>query len=103
MDYKTSKIPVSEAIPFLKAISDRNWREFCNQELLFIAVKNCSLESIKLWEDVFNFQILPALDEDSRTWIFEMRQVKPNDVSPEYKSLLEDVEAKIKEHIEDYE
>ena len=64
MSETTIKIPVSELIPILSAISDRNWKRFKDLEINF-----ASLHGVEVWEDVFNFRVLPALDSLAKKWL----------------------------------
>ena len=63
MSNTPEKVAVSEIIPFLSAICDRNWEQFKALEKSFVYKY-----SVEIWEDVFNFQIKPALDKDSDEW-----------------------------------
>lgn len=63
-NYSPQKVPVSEIIPMLIAISDRNWQQFKILEKIFVDKYN-----VQMWEDVFSFQIKPALDKNSDKWL----------------------------------
>lgn len=54
MSNTPEKVAVSEIIPFLSAICDRNWEQFKALEKSFVYKY-----SVEIWEDVFNFQIKP--------------------------------------------
>jgi hypothetical protein len=56
-------VPVSTVIAMLTAISDRSWERFKNLEADFV-----DQYGIEVWEDVFNFRVLPALDKESKRW-----------------------------------
>jgi hypothetical protein len=43
----------------LTAINERSWSRFKELEREFV-----NLHCIEVWEDVFNFRVLPALDKD---------------------------------------
>lgn len=60
---RSQRVPISEIIPMLVAISDRRWEQFKALEKSFVDKYN-----VEVWEDVFNFQIKPALDKDSDRW-----------------------------------
>jgi hypothetical protein len=48
-------VPVSTVIAMLTAISDRSWERFKKLEAEFV-----DQYEIEVWEDVFNFRVLPA-------------------------------------------
>ena len=64
MNKIAAQIPVSELIPMLTAISDRNWKRFKEVEKEFVAK-----HSIEAWEDFFADRLKPALDKDSDRWL----------------------------------
>ena len=57
-------VPLTDLIPMLSAISDRNWQLFKKLEQDF-----ASQHGVEVWEDVFNFRLKPALDKDSDRWL----------------------------------
>ncbi|MBE9048958.1 hypothetical protein IQ243_00740 [Nostocales cyanobacterium LEGE 11386] len=59
-----TQIPITTIIPVLTAIGDRSWQQFQELEADFV-----SQYSVEVWQEVFNFRILPALDQDSRRWL----------------------------------
>ncbi len=58
------QIPVSIVIPMFSAIADRNWEQFKQLEADFV-----TQYGVEVWEDVFNFRLLPALDQESNRWL----------------------------------
>jgi uncharacterized protein (UPF0371 family) len=64
MSETTTQIPVSELIPMLTAISDRNWERFKQVEKKFVIE-----HGVEAWEDFFAFRLKPALDKDSDRWL----------------------------------
>jgi hypothetical protein len=64
MSETTTQIPVSELIPMLTAISERNWERFKEVEKQFV-----TQHSIEAWEDFFAFRLKPALDKESDRWL----------------------------------
>ncbi|MGH1397061.1 MAG: hypothetical protein ACRAVC_23960 [Trichormus sp.] len=59
-----TQIPITEIIPILTAIGDRQWQQFKELEADFVAQNG-----VEVWQEVFNFRILPALDKDSNRWL----------------------------------
>lgn len=59
-----NSIPVSELIPMLNAIANRDWEKFKDVERQFVAK-----HGVEAWEDVFNFRLKPALDKESDRWL----------------------------------
>ena len=66
MSETTTKIPVSELIPILSAISDRNWECFKEVENQFVAI-----HGVEAWEDFFALRLKPALDRESDRWLLQ--------------------------------
>jgi hypothetical protein len=64
MSETATQVPVSVVIPMFTAISDRQWGQFKNLEFDFV-----SQYGVEVWEEVFNFRLLPALDKDSNRWL----------------------------------
>ncbi|MDJ0677328.1 MAG: hypothetical protein QNJ36_18435 [Calothrix sp. MO_167.B42] len=64
MSEAITQIPVSELIPMLSAISDRNWEKFQGVEKEFVAK-----HGVEAWEDFFADRLKPALDKDSDRWL----------------------------------
>lgn len=64
MNKTAAYIPDNKLMPMLTAISDRNWDRFKQLELEFT-----NIYGIETWADVFNFRVLPALDEETKTWV----------------------------------
>jgi hypothetical protein len=63
MSEKAASVPLSEFMSMLNAIIERNWLLFKDLELQFV-----DNYSIDIWEEVFNFRLLPALDTESKRW-----------------------------------
>jgi hypothetical protein len=60
-----TQIPISQLIPFLTAISERDWERFEEVEKQFVT--NYGIEE---WEEFFASRLKPALDTDSDRWLF---------------------------------
>jgi hypothetical protein len=67
MNKTTSQIRVSELIPILSAIADRNWERFKEVENQFVAI-----HGVEAWEDFFALRLKPALDKESDRWLLQM-------------------------------
>lgn len=63
MTETATKIPLSAVMPMFTAISDRDWEGFKVLEAEF-----ANNHGVETWADVFNFRILPALDQESKRW-----------------------------------
>ncbi|MBW4504961.1 MAG: hypothetical protein KME64_00345 [Scytonematopsis contorta HA4267-MV1] len=63
MSEAATLIPVSTIISMLSAINDRDWSRFKELEREFV-----NQNGIEVWEDVFNFRVLPALDKELNRW-----------------------------------
>jgi hypothetical protein len=61
-----TQIPISIIIPMLMAINERDYLQFKQWEKTFVAQ-----HSVEVWQDVFNFRLLPALDQQSKKWLLE--------------------------------
>ncbi|WP_375509691.1 hypothetical protein [uncultured Nostoc sp.] len=59
-----TQIPITTIIPMLTAIGDRQWQQFKELEANFV-----SQYGVEVWQEVFNFRVLPALDKDSNRWL----------------------------------
>jgi hypothetical protein len=64
MSETATQIPLSIVIPMFTAISDRNYERFNRLEWDF-----ANTHGVEVWQDVFNFRVLPALDKDSKKWL----------------------------------
>lgn len=64
MSETITQIPVSELIPMLTAIAERNWERFKEVEKQFVAQ-----HGIEAWEDFFAQRLKPALDKESDRWL----------------------------------
>lgn len=61
-----SQISVAELISFLIAVSDRDYSRFSQSESNFVAQYG-----VEVWEEYFNFRLLPSLDSASSNWLLE--------------------------------
>ncbi|MDZ8184826.1 MAG: hypothetical protein RMX96_08245 [Nostoc sp. ChiSLP02] len=59
-----AQVSISEIIPMLAAIGNRQWEKFKELEADFV-----SQYGIEVWQEVFNFRLKPALDKDSDRWL----------------------------------
>jgi hypothetical protein len=64
MSETTTQIPVSELIPMLTAIAERNWQRFKEVEKQFVIQ-----HGVEAWEDFFAQRLKPALDKESDRWL----------------------------------
>jgi hypothetical protein len=64
MNDVTTLIPVSELIPMLTVISNRNWDGFKELEKEFV-----TKYGVEAWQDFFAYRLKPALDKDSDRWL----------------------------------
>jgi hypothetical protein len=64
MSETATQIPITAIIPMLAAIGDRQWEHFKALEINF-----AQEYGVEVWEDVFNFRLLPALDRESNRWL----------------------------------
>ncbi len=60
----TTQIPISELITMLTAISERNYVQFRQLEAMFV-----SRYGVEVWQEFFNFRLLPGLDKPSSNWL----------------------------------
>lgn len=61
-----TQISISTIIPLLIAINERDYLQFKELEKTFVSQNN-----VEVWQDVFNFRILPALDQQSKKWLLQ--------------------------------
>ncbi|MBD2292217.1 hypothetical protein H6G06_01655 [Anabaena sphaerica FACHB-251] len=61
-----TQIPVSKIIPMLMAINERDYLQFKKLEKTFV-----TQHSVEVWQDIFNFRLLPALDQQSKKWLLQ--------------------------------
>ncbi|MHC5826538.1 MAG: hypothetical protein ACYT04_64410, partial [Nostoc sp.] len=59
-----TQIPVSIIISMLTSINDREYLHFKELEKSFVIQ-----HGLEVWEEVFNFRVLPALDKQSSNWL----------------------------------
>ena len=64
MSEATLSISITELIPMLTAIAERNWEKFKEVEKQFV-IKH----GVEAWEEFFAFRLKPALDKDSDRWL----------------------------------
>ncbi|MFM5888880.1 MAG: hypothetical protein ACKOQS_11415 [Dolichospermum sp.] len=64
MSEATLSISITELIPMLTAIAERNWEKFKEVEKQFV-----SRHGIEEWEEFFAFRLKPSLDKDSDQWL----------------------------------
>jgi hypothetical protein len=63
MTETATQIPLSTVMPMFTAISERDWERFKELEVEF-----ADNHGVETWADVFNFRILPPLDQESKRW-----------------------------------
>lgn len=61
-----SSIPLAELISLLSAIGERDYSQFTLLEDNFVVQYGT-----EVWEEYFNFRLLPALDDLSSNWLLE--------------------------------
>jgi hypothetical protein len=59
-----TQISIAAIVPMLTAIGDRQWEKLKELEADFVFQYG-----VEVWQEVFNFRILPALDNDSNRWL----------------------------------
>lgn len=59
-----TQIPVNDLIELLAAIGNKNYPKFQELENTFV-----SQYGEEVWQEVFNFRILPALDKPTSQWL----------------------------------
>ena len=59
-----TKIPVNDLLNIIAAIGNRDYSQFQELEQVFV-----SLHGEEVWQEVFNFRILPALDKPASQWL----------------------------------
>ena len=59
-----AQIPVNDLIDMLIAIGERDYSKFLKLEDTFV-----SQHGEDVWQEVFNFRILPALDRPASQWL----------------------------------
>jgi hypothetical protein len=59
-------VPLNEIILFLDAIKGRDFPRFKALERDFV-----SQYKTEVWEEYFNFRLLPSLDQDSSNWLLK--------------------------------
>ncbi|MEA5618653.1 hypothetical protein VB711_12510 [Cronbergia sp. UHCC 0137] len=64
MSEATLSISITELIPMLTAIAERNWEKFKEVENQFV-----TKHGVEAWEEFFAFRLKPALDKDSDRWL----------------------------------
>lgn len=61
-----TEIPITELISLLSAIGNRNFSHFQQLESDFT-----NRYGIDIWEEYFNFRLLPTLDNTSNKWLLK--------------------------------
>ncbi|MBK1987289.1 hypothetical protein A0J48_007025 [Sphaerospermopsis aphanizomenoides BCCUSP55] len=64
MSEATLLISITELIPMLSAIANRDWKRFKEVEKQFVAK-----HGVEAWEEFFAFRLKPALDKESDRWL----------------------------------
>lgn len=59
-----TQIPINDIIDMLAAIGNRNYARFQELENAFVSQHN-----EEVWQEVFNFRLLPALDKPASQWL----------------------------------
>ncbi|BAY32660.1 hypothetical protein NIES2107_45500 [Nostoc carneum NIES-2107] len=59
-----TQIPVNDLIGMLTAIGNQDYPKFQELETAFV-----SQHGEEVWQEVFNFRILPALDKPTSQWL----------------------------------
>jgi len=59
-----TQIPVNDLIELLAAIGNQNYLKFQELENAFV-----SQHGEEVWQEVFNFRILPVLDKSTSQWL----------------------------------
>ncbi len=59
-----TQIPVNDLIELLTAIGNRSYLKFQELEKAFV-----SQHGEEVWQEVFNFRILPVLDKSTSQWL----------------------------------
>ncbi len=59
-----TQIPINDLIDMLAAIGNRNYPRFQELENAFVSQHN-----EEVWQEVFNFRLLPALDKSASQWL----------------------------------
>ncbi len=59
-----AQVSITEIIPMLTAIGNRQWEQFKQLEADFV-----SQYGVEVWQEVFNFRLKLALDKDSDRWL----------------------------------
>ncbi len=59
-----TQIPVNDIVNMLTAIGNKSYNHFQELEQTFV-----SQYGEEVWEQVFNFRILPALDKPASQWL----------------------------------
>lgn len=59
-----TQIPVNDLIELLAAVGNRNYLRFQELETAFV-----SQHAEEVWQEVFNFRVLPVLDKSTSQWL----------------------------------
>ncbi|AKG23782.1 hypothetical protein [Calothrix sp. 336/3] len=60
-----TQIPINDIVGMLTAIGNQDYTHFQELEQAFV-----SQHGEEVWEQVFNFRVLPALDKPASQWLF---------------------------------
>ncbi|BAY24082.1 hypothetical protein NIES2100_38750 [Calothrix sp. NIES-2100] len=59
-----TQIPVNDIVGMLTAIGNKDYAQFQELEQAFV-----SQHGEEVWDQVFNFRVLPALDKPANQWL----------------------------------
>ncbi|BAY95822.1 MULTISPECIES: hypothetical protein [unclassified Tolypothrix] len=59
-----TQIPINDILGMLTAIGNKDYAHFLELEQAFV-----SQHGEEVWEQVFNFRVLPALDKPASQWL----------------------------------
>lgn len=59
-----TQIPVNDIVGMLTAVGNKNYAQFQELEQAFV-----SQYGEEVWQEVFNFRVLPALDKPANQWL----------------------------------
>ncbi len=59
-----TQIPVNDIVGMLTAVGNKDYAQFQELERVFV-----SQYGEEVWQEVFNFRVLPALDKPANQWL----------------------------------
>jgi hypothetical protein len=59
-----TQIPVNDIVSMFTSIGNRDYAQFQELEQIFV-----SQYGEEVWQEVFNFRVLPALDKSASQWL----------------------------------